>query len=239
MSLQLELNVCFAAVVLTLLIYDYTLTIAREIDRFWRRPKRSWAFALFVANRYTSILGHVPTWVYSFGSRETLSDYNLCDSTRFVHQLALAIIQIIGSIIMAMRVYAIYGNSRRVLISIMALWLGVLALGCWALVASSVTSSGSAGVMSSAAQLIGNVGCPAGSYFTSEQGMYIAIAWGGQLLYDFVIFLLTTVRSLRIRKEGSRDITDILLRDGSLYFAVMCGINIANVTVVLVATASS
>jgi len=31
---------------------------------------------------------------------------------------------------MAMRVYAIYGNSRRVLISIMALWLGVLALGC-------------------------------------------------------------------------------------------------------------
>ena len=42
----------------------------------------------------------------------------------------------------------------------------------------------------------------------------MAIAWSGQLLYDFVIFLLTLVGSLRMRKEGSRSITDILLRDG-------------------------
>jgi len=42
----------------------------------------------------------------------------------------------------------------------------------------------------------------------------MAIAWSGQLLYDFVVFLFTLVGSLRMRKEGSRSITDILLRDG-------------------------
>ena len=42
----------------------------------------------------------------------------------------------------------------------------------------------------------------------------IAIAWGGQLLYDFVIFLLTLVRSLWIRTRGNRSITYLLLRDG-------------------------
>ena len=41
-----------------------------------------------------------------------------------------------------------------------------------------------------------------------------AIAWSGQLLYDFVIFLLTISRSLRARKEGSRSIADVLIRDG-------------------------
>ncbi|KIM64896.1 hypothetical protein SCLCIDRAFT_23259 [Scleroderma citrinum Foug A] len=124
---------------------------------------------------------------------------------------------------MAMRVYAIYGNSRLVLTSIMVLWLGVLASGCWALVASSVTSSGSTDAISSA-QFIGNISCPDGSYFSSEQAMCMSLHsifrnTVSDLLYDFVIFLLTIVQSLQIRKEGVRDITDILLRDGSLYFA--------------------
>jgi len=42
----------------------------------------------------------------------------------------------------------------------------------------------------------------------------LVIVWSGLLLYDFVIFLLTLVGTLRMRKGGSRSITDILLRDG-------------------------
>ena len=41
----------------------------------------------------------------------------------------------------------------------------------------------------------------------------IAAAWSGQLVYDFAVFLLTLVRSLQIRRERSRSITQILLRD--------------------------
>ena len=60
-----------------LLLYDYTLTIVQEIELFWRRPKKSWMFALFVANRYISILGHAQSGVYEFWSPVTPSNYSV------------------------------------------------------------------------------------------------------------------------------------------------------------------
>ncbi|KIM64891.1 hypothetical protein SCLCIDRAFT_1212996 [Scleroderma citrinum Foug A] len=238
MSPQLDITPPFTDVVFTtLLLYDYTLTFAREIELFWKRPIKSWTFALFVANRYISVLGHVPTEVYSFWSPATSSDYSRCKPTHLANQWIIVVVQVIGSIIMTMRVYVLYPHNRPVLILLLALWLGIIVVGCWAVFSSNDTSSGSTDFVPPT-QLTGNVGCPNGSYLSSEQGMYIAIAWSGQLLYDFVVFLLTLVGSLRIRKEGtrSRSIIDILLRDGSLYFAVMCAANVANVTVLLVET---
>ena len=43
----------------------------------------------------------------------------------------------------------------------------------------------------------------------------IAAAWSGQLILDILIFLFTLIRSLRIRKQVTRSIADILLRDGA------------------------
>ena len=45
----------------------------------------------------------------------------------------------------------------------------------------------------------------------------IAAAWGGQLIFDMCIFILILVRSLRIRREWSRSISNVLLQDG-MYF---------------------
>ena len=57
--------------------YDYALTIAREINLFWKRPKKPWMFVLFVSNRYITIFGHAPFLVYSFWKPDTQSDYNV------------------------------------------------------------------------------------------------------------------------------------------------------------------
>ena len=43
----------------------------------------------------------------------------------------------------------------------------------------------------------------------------LAAEWSGQLVFDLVVFLLTTMQSRRLRKSGTRSITDILLRDGT------------------------
>ena len=60
-------------------MYDYMLTITREIELFWKRPKRSWWFILFVANRYISVLGHVSTvLVYWFLSQSDHTVGCLC-----------------------------------------------------------------------------------------------------------------------------------------------------------------
>ncbi|KAL4063400.1 hypothetical protein V8B97DRAFT_1535141, partial [Scleroderma yunnanense] len=60
MSLQLDIDVAFTGAVFSsptaLLLYDYTLTFGREVELFWKSPRRSWGFSLFVANRYITIL---------------------------------------------------------------------------------------------------------------------------------------------------------------------------------------
>jgi len=43
----------------------------------------------------------------------------------------------------------------------------------------------------------------------------MAAAWSGQLIFDILIFLFTLIRSLRIRKQATRSIADILIRDGA------------------------
>ena len=89
---------------------------------------------------------------------------------------------------MTIRVYVLYPHSRAVLIPLLALWLSVIIVGCvrvlpqrriacpitdkatkkWSVFSSSVTSSGSTDFVPPV-ELTGNVGCPSGSYLSSEQ----------------------------------------------------------------------
>ncbi|KAF9220808.1 hypothetical protein BS17DRAFT_303322 [Gyrodon lividus] len=64
--LQLNINAVAAIVSLAILLYDYVLTLEREVCLFWGRPRLSWAFGLFIVNRYITLLVHVPHVVETF-----------------------------------------------------------------------------------------------------------------------------------------------------------------------------
>ena len=49
-----------------MLYYDYILTFKREIEFFWKRPKRSLPFILFIATRYIMVIGSIPVILYNF-----------------------------------------------------------------------------------------------------------------------------------------------------------------------------
>ncbi|KIM55506.1 hypothetical protein SCLCIDRAFT_1221071 [Scleroderma citrinum Foug A] len=57
----LDIGVCLGIVQLAIAYYDYFLTLEGEIELFWKKSRRSWPFALFVANRYVLVLGRLPT----------------------------------------------------------------------------------------------------------------------------------------------------------------------------------
>ncbi|KAI6158557.1 hypothetical protein EDD17DRAFT_1002047 [Pisolithus thermaeus] len=162
----------------SLLYYDYTLTLSREVELFWKRPRRSWPFAIFIANRYLTVLGHVPSSFYWFWSPGVHSNY-----------------RVVGAIAMIVRVYALYDRSRYILAMLVFLAVGANAIGF--LVVSSIPSS---------------------------------------LLFDVVVFGLTFWRSVHSRTPGQKNVSDVLLRDGSLYFAVMSVANIGNIIALLVAS---
>lgn len=50
-----------------MLYYDYSLTISREIEHFWKGARLSFASALFVLNRYLGLLGPIPIFFEYFG----------------------------------------------------------------------------------------------------------------------------------------------------------------------------
>ncbi|KAH9857027.1 hypothetical protein C2E23DRAFT_892486, partial [Lenzites betulinus] len=61
------LNNYMAAASITILYFDYSLTVGTEIDRFWGKARLSAASTLFVLNRYLGLLGIVPVMLEYFG----------------------------------------------------------------------------------------------------------------------------------------------------------------------------
>lgn len=45
---------------LALLYFDYTLTLEREIEHFWKTARFNLVSSLFVVNRYLGLLGPIP-----------------------------------------------------------------------------------------------------------------------------------------------------------------------------------
>ncbi|KIM56079.1 hypothetical protein SCLCIDRAFT_1220572 [Scleroderma citrinum Foug A] len=93
---QLNIDETFNVIVFTVILHDYTLTIVREIELFWKRPKKSWAFALFVANRYITILSRVPFLLHSFWTPGT-QFHSRCNFLRLFGQVEVFILQVVGS----------------------------------------------------------------------------------------------------------------------------------------------
>lgn len=142
----------------------------------------------------------------------------------------IVVVQVICGVVMIMRVYALYERSRCVLA--LLLWVAVcgIVVGGWAF--SSLPSTPPAVLAPTQAP---SIGCPANGSLTSGQGLDVAAAWSGQLLFDALVFGLTLWRSVYSRTPRRRSITDVLLRDGCLYFAVMSAANLGNIIALLVA----
>ncbi|KIJ15386.1 hypothetical protein PAXINDRAFT_133930 [Paxillus involutus ATCC 200175] len=63
----------------------------------------------------------------------------------------------------------------------------------------------------------------------ANQALHLALSWSGRLGFDIIIFVLTLWKSLHLGRIGDRTLIDILLRDGSLYFAIMTCANVGNI----------
>ncbi|KAI6011353.1 hypothetical protein EDC04DRAFT_3121972 [Pisolithus marmoratus] len=238
-------HACFAAI----LYYDYLLTLRREVDFFWMKPRRSWMFVLFVANRYITLLSRVPAmvstfWPRSWGEDGTLSatthckvlrttnaSYPSCKTVAVHDQVTVITVQIIAGIIMIIRVYALYMKSRRVLLFLVLVILAGIGVGCWAILSPSPSTARFVPI----SPLRNGCNVPT----TYEQAERNAIAWSGQMAFDAIVFVLTLWRTLRVRRLGNRTLLDIFIRDGALYFGLMTGANVANITTLLVCNTST
>ncbi|KAI6159994.1 hypothetical protein EDD17DRAFT_1607726 [Pisolithus thermaeus] len=229
-----------AVVSCVLFVYDYALTFAKEIDLFWLQPRRTWVFAFFIANRYIGLLGRIPVFFVFFppnngGSSSPVHENNSmyptmptltqwCSGLQLFNGIVILVLQLVGGMIMTARVYAFYNKDRRILSLLVA--VGVICVGicCWAL---SFPPSESTAVAQGT-----YAGCP--DLTTSVEASHWAVVWGGQLLFDTLVFTLTFRKLISVRSLGKWSYMALSLRDGALYFAVMTATNVANIVAYLV-----
>ncbi|KAL4068449.1 hypothetical protein V8B97DRAFT_2024729 [Scleroderma yunnanense] len=233
-SLFRELDSVTDVVANVVLCYDFILTLSREVELFWKKPHSSWAFALFVANRYIPIIARIPVllglfWPGYKGEDGSVCAYhNFCKTVTVYEQFEIVIVQLIGGAIMIMRIYALYEKSRRALLFLLVFAMLCVGVGCWAIL--SPESSGSPIVPNPPLQY----GCD--TPLTVDQCRAdFAITWSGQLAFDVIVLTMTLWRSLRIRKWGNRALLDVLIRD-VLHLghgSVMCVANVGNITALL------
>lgn len=210
-------NDSLAVVALTMLYYDYCLTFEREIEHFWKRARFTVVSTLFVTNRYLGLLGPIPVVLEYF----TQLPSPRCRQLQRYHQYYAIISQVIVGVVLIARTFALYNRSRRVLVAL-------IILGC-VLVATTfiATNVKTIAVTANASSEHTAFGCDLS--LTAEQGLRSAVGWFAMLCLDTTIFALTVIKSVQIRHSIHNGLLQVLIRDGSMYYAILVVANIANI----------
>ncbi|KAI0720946.1 hypothetical protein C8T65DRAFT_800688 [Cerioporus squamosus] len=210
-------NNSLAVVALTMLYYDYSLTLSMEIEYFWKRARFSLVSVLFVVNRYLGLLGSIPVALEYFVHFKP----EVCRQLQAYHQYYAILGQVIVGVILILRTYALYGRSRRILVALSALGL-VLVAGT--LIAGTVKTKA---VTANTSSQYTFVGCDLS--LSAEQGFRSAIGWIAMLCLDTTVFVLTVAKTIHMRHEIRQRLLQVLFRDGAMYYGILVVANIANI----------
>ncbi|KAJ7435684.1 hypothetical protein B0H11DRAFT_1755828, partial [Mycena galericulata] len=169
-----------------------------EINWLWGRQKSSSAYWFFV-NRYFAFFSGIPVSALPF---LTLSA-QACRSYSIFREVAFVVSQIITSIIMMIRVYALFGRNKRVLWFVIATRVCVVGVSVWSVTSQMATHSITLG------------GCHFGLL---QSTIYPGLAgsWEGLFVFDTVIFGLTVYNAYTTRRwmNSQMNLRARLVRDG-------------------------
>ncbi|KAJ7501238.1 hypothetical protein B0H11DRAFT_2189146 [Mycena galericulata] len=203
---------------LVVILYDHLLTLGSEIKHIWVRPvKRSSAW--FLTFRYLALLSNLSMTVFFLGdfSPESLRRSSLDvmhPTTPYASLFAL----IVMPDTLALRVCAMYGFNRRVLVSLGIAVVTTVSLGIWAVLGPDVTLETTL----------------PGCFVTTSRPKAIrfAVAWEALLACDILILCLTLRHAVTYHRTVgliSGSLFPIMVRDGASYFGVLCVVNVANI----------
>jgi len=119
---------------------------------------------------------------------------------------------------LAIRVCAMYGFNRKVFASLAVAATITISLGAWAVMGPEVTLT------------VNLPGCAVATSHT--QAIRMAAAWEAQLFCDILILGLTLRRAYTYHLAvglGSRSLLGRMVRDGAVYFGMLCLVNLANI----------
>ncbi|KAJ7751496.1 hypothetical protein DFH07DRAFT_826249 [Mycena maculata] len=201
---------CLRLVGITFLYYDHLITLGDEINLLWRRGKSLSSYCFF-ANRYFAFFSGIPIAALPFMTFSTAA----CMQYRVFQELSFVAMQIITDVIMMIRVYALFGRSRRILWLIIAAGASVVGIAVWSMTSQQAGRS----------KIVG------GCHFNLDTSTAHRLAgpWEGLFMFDSLIFGLTAYKMTRVRMAFRTSIYMLVVRDGALYFGIVALSNLANI----------
>ncbi|TBU44162.1 hypothetical protein BD309DRAFT_959003 [Dichomitus squalens] len=104
----------------TVFLYDYILLWDTERKVVWKRRKWSWTFSLYIFNRYLPL-----TWLCirhvldcAIGSRNVSRYCLVCEVVLCVENVVALVSMLCAQLISFVRVYALYGKRKRLLVAL-------------------------------------------------------------------------------------------------------------------------
>ncbi|KAF7362547.1 hypothetical protein MVEN_00602800 [Mycena venus] len=191
-----------------ILFYDYVLTLKDEINFIWRKPKRL-SFFLFIILR---AIGEVLVIYCGYIVASLLSS---CQTWNFAKKALIILQNVLVGYMFALRVWAMYNFSKRILLFLCAAAATTIALAAWSTVSEKSMTS--------------NVASRCDYPISKESAGRVAAAWESQFLCDAIVFVFTVRRSYSQPCKISGSIVSYMARDGTLYFAVIAGANLGNI----------
>ncbi|TFK65507.1 hypothetical protein BDN72DRAFT_194885 [Pluteus cervinus] len=206
---ELDANYYVTLISFTILVQEYICTFDQEVERYWSGSSFSWASFFFYLNRYVTLLGHIPVMLQFFWTTQSpaklLVSYPPDISPIFRNSRSNF------SVLLIMRMYALYEKSLRILSLFVSVALGAVGFGCWAVLAGKTQPK--------AVDIVIEIGCA--SSLTRYDSIRMAAAWGGLVIFDTLVFVMTLYRSCSFKSSSGLPLMSLLTRDGSMYFGVM------------------
>ncbi|KAJ6549996.1 hypothetical protein B0H19DRAFT_1160193 [Mycena capillaripes] len=198
---------------LTWILHDYFVTLEDEIRYIWPQSL-SFSKLMFLWIRYYTIalLLFDVIQIHVF-ARPGITSNNLCVAMDTIIRVVGAVSLWSVEIIMQLRVYALYGCSKRIAAINLILFVGSIVGFMWILIFNhSRRASVIAGVIH-----LGLPGCPS-VHSGIEWAQWVpATAYEG-ILFGFALYKTFERTISSLRKDASLSLYTLLLRDNILYF---------------------
>jgi len=196
----------------TILFYDYSLTLADEVEYVWSR-KKSWTFWLFLVNRYFPMTYKLLLLPLSYGPHV---HEKICDRIAFYFILTIVVCTLLAQVALTVRIYAVTMKNIPIVIGFAIITASQLALGTCVMVLTEIGGAQSLEPIPLDAYRV----CVFAPHRTLE------IAYNSiSLLFDFLAFSLIMFLAIQSsRRTAGLKIQTLLVtiaEDAMLYFLVI------------------
>ncbi|KAJ7910988.1 hypothetical protein B0H13DRAFT_2328751 [Mycena leptocephala] len=200
-----------------ILIYDHALTLGSEVGLIWQRRLRRPSALWFLVVRYIPL---ACSCVMLKDSEDDFLNLEVCSRMEHALEGLMFLQEALVDTTLGLRVLAMYGFDRRVLVPMLIISAISVALGLWTFI-----KFGEPGMLTAPA--LNLTGCD-----TALPRATALREWEVQLLTDTLIFGLTAYRAYadhKIMKLVEGSLIKRMMKDGAMYFGIIVLANLANV----------